>query len=251
MLLGGCLAIVGCASRITSLEVTPSPSGASAGPSSENVTAETAPPLTRPDGSEQPTGPAPQAAAPAEVPTSDLPWPSGTKVLQVGDSFAGALGIPLGKKLETVSVRSILVAKDASYLTDWAWDGNLQKQIWKFNPDLVLVTLGANELGISTPNDRAKTIQKIVAILANRPCVWVAIPLWNGPQNGLLEVIRQNVGHCVYLDTNALIDTSHMQRIKDGVHPTAAARDDWAELVLTWLKEHRAPTTERVWNVRP
>jgi hypothetical protein len=196
---------------------------------------------------------APEAApeAPLVEKSAPEPLPQGTKVLHVGDSFAGALGIPLGKKLEERGVRSILKTKDASYLTDWAWDGKLQTYVWKFNPDLVLVTLGGNELGIVAPEERAKTVRKVVSMLEGRPCVWIAIPLWNGPQNGLLDVIRQNVGPCLYLDTNGLMDTTHMPRVKDGVHPTPEARLAWAELVLAWLGDHRRPTAERVWTLVP
>src|SRR5690606_17807422 len=95
--------------------------------------------------------PADAAAAPANeqgTPGDPGPVPADTKVLHVGDSFAGALGKPLGTLLEEAGVRSVLKHTDSSYLTDWAWDGNLQKYLWKYNPDLVLVTLGANELEI-------------------------------------------------------------------------------------------------------
>lgn len=187
-------------------------------------------------------------AEPGLGPTLELP--QGTKVLHVGDSFAGALGIPLGKRLEAKGVRSVLKSTDASYLTDWAWNGDLQKQIWKYNPDLVLLTLGANELKITDPEARTKTVKKLVSLLGGRPCVWIAIPLWNGPENGLLEVIRENVAPCRFLDTNALMDTAHMARIQDGIHPTASAREAWADLVLDWLVTHREPNGDKPWALR-
>jgi lysophospholipase L1-like esterase len=182
---------------------------------------------------------------------ADVPqdFPQGSKVLQVGDSFAGALGVPLGRMLEARGVHSVLKARDASYLTDWAWDGELQKQIWKYNPDLVVITLGANELKISEPEARAKTVKKLVSILAGRPCVWIAIPLWDGPQNGLLDVIEKNLAPCIYLDTNALMDTAHMARIEDGIHPTASAREGWARVVIGWLEAHRKTSGPLAWSL--
>lgn len=170
--------------------------------------------------------------------------PAGSKILHVGDSFAGALGVPLGRLLEARGVRSVLKHTDASYLTDWAWDGQLQKYLWKYNPDLVLITLGANELEIQEPELRAKTVQKIVSVIGERPCVWIAIPLWAGPKNGLLDVIRDNVKPCVYLDTNQLIDVERMARIQDGIHPTQSARESWAKIVLEWLETHRVANAE-------
>jgi hypothetical protein len=175
--------------------------------------------------------------------------PPGTKILHVGDSFAGALGIPLGELFAAAGMRSVLKHTDSSYLTDWAWDGNLQKFVWKYNPDLVIVTLGANELEIADPELREKTVRKIVESIGGRPCVWVAIPLWDGPKNGLLDVIRKNSAPCTYLDTNTLIDTTQMARISDGIHPTTEARRAWAAEVLAWLRAHRRPIPERPWNI--
>lgn len=189
-------------------------------------------------------------STPSEPASSEpVPIPEGTKVLHVGDSFAGALGKPLGELMEAAGMRSVLKHTDASYLTDWAWDGNLQKYIWKYNPDLVLVTLGANELEIENPELREKTVRKIVEIIGDKPCVWVAIPLWDGPKNGLLDVIKKNSQPCHYMDTNALFEPTKMARIRDGIHPTTEARKTWAEGVFSWLREQRRPTPGRPWNI--
>lgn len=170
-------------------------------------------------------------------------------MLHVGDSFAGALGIPLGNSLKEANVRSVLKFTDATYLTTWAWGGDLQKYLWKYNPDLVIVTLGANELEITEPEQRARTVKKIVETIGDRPCVWVAIPLWNATHNGLMDVIEQNAEPCVFFDTNELMDAQNMPRISDGIHPTAEAREEWARFFLEWLKRHRQPTAERPWQL--
>ena len=183
----------------------------------------------------------------AEVP----PLPAGTKVLHIGDSFAGALGLPLGALFEAASVKSVLKHTDASYLTDWAWNGELQKYLWKYNPDLLIITLGANELAITEPEQREKTIKKITSIVGDRPCLWVAIPLWQGKHNGLMDVIQKNAGPCVYWDSNALLDVENMARISDGIHPTSEARAAWAQVVFDWLRQHRKVDSDRPWQLRP
>jgi hypothetical protein len=190
-------------------------------------------------------GPATEQAAP--LPEQALPPPVGTKVLHVGDSFAGALGIPLGKLLEDAGVKSILKHKDSSYLTTWAWEPDLEQEIWRYNPDLVVVTLGANELGIADPGQREKTVKKIVDTIGQRPCLWVAIPLWSERHNGLLEVIEKSAAPCVYYDTNREFDTAHMARIHDGIHPTNEARRQWAEAVFGYLLSHRQPRAGAPW----
>lgn len=189
----------------------------------------------------------PEAAPPAAPEPIRLPPPVGTKVLHVGDSFAGALGIPLGELLEGAGVRSILKHKDSSYLTTWAWEPELARELWHYNPDLVVITLGANELGIADPAQREKTVRKIVSTIGERPCLWVAIPLWSERHNGLLQVIEDSSAPCVFYDTNEELDTLKMERIHDGIHPTNAARREWAEAVFEYILAHRQPREGAPW----
>lgn len=205
-----------------------------------------APAQAQPRGAANPNDTAAGAGAPVR-----RPLPSESKVLHVGDSFAGALGIPLGRILEERGIKSVLKHTDASYLTDWAWDGSLQKYLWRYNPDLVIVTLGANELGIADPERRIKTLGKITETIGDRPCLWVGIPLWKGRQNGLMEVIREHAAPCVYWDSNQLLDVENMPRISDGIHPTSSARRDWAETLVEWLEVHVDSTPERPWSMTP
>jgi len=198
-----------------------------------------------------PDASASRVSSSGSAPSVVEPLPVGSKVLHIGDSFAGALGLALGKRLEERGVRSVLKHTDASYLTTWAWDDALGKYLWKYNPDLVLVTLGANELAIVEPEQRERAIKKIVETIGDRPCVWVGIPLWNGPQNGLLEVIRRASAPCRYMDTNALVDTEHMPRMSDGIHPTAAAREAWADVVVDWLARERRSNGPMPWSLEP
>ncbi len=252
-------ALLGCASMApagpeapTELAAVPTRSGEAAEVSSE--TEGSGPSASSPSEKKEVGLAAGEKKAPAAGPEAASPpkkLPEGTKVLHVGDSFAGALGLPLGKMLEEAGVKSVLKHTDSSYLTDWAWNGELQKMLWKYNPDLLIITLGANELAISEPAQREKTIKKIMSVVGDRPCLWVAIPLWDGKHNGLMDVIKDNVGSCVYWDSNRLIDVEHMPRISDGIHPTTEARAQWAKVVFNWLKEHRAPSSKEPWTLSP
>lgn len=185
--------------------------------------------------------------AKTESVSSSPALPAGTKVLHIGDSFAGALGLPLSVLFEQAGVKSVLKHTDASYLTDWAWNGELPKMLWKYNPDLLIITLGANELAIAEPEQRIKTIKKITSLVGDRPCVWVAIPLWQGKHNGLMDVIREHAAPCVYWDSNQLLDVEHMPRVADGIHPTSGARNEWAQVVFDWLKAHRSTNGGKPW----
>jgi lysophospholipase L1-like esterase len=174
--------------------------------------------------------------------------PQGTTVLHIGDSFAGALGLDLNRELKAAGVRSILKYQTSSYIPTWASGKELELYLANFNPDLVLVTLGANELEIPDPQERVRTIHKLVGRIGQRPCVWIGPPLWEGARPALLEVIRKECAPCLYLDSTAHLP--NLGRARDGIHPSGSARSEWAAFVVHWLGEHRDPSGARPWSLR-
>jgi len=177
------------------------------------------------------------------------PLPKGTTVLHIGDSFAGALGIELDKQLKAQGVRGILRYKTASYIPEWAYKGKVRQYVAQYKPDLVLITLGANELEIVKPEQRIHAIKKLVGELGGRPCVWVGVPLWSGAHNDLLDVIRDNAGPCRFLDSTRLFPD--MPRVHDHIHPTMNARHEWAKRVIQWLAGERVPDGDKPWALKP
>lgn len=182
--------------------------------------------------------------------TADAPAPAlppGTTVLHVGDSFAGALGIPLNKHLKEAGVRGVLKYRTASYIVDWAHQPALDTYLSQYHPDLVLITLGANELEIEQPERRIPAIRKIVDKVGDRPCVWVGVPLWSEEHNGLMDIVRDNAAPCRFMDSAALFPD--MPRAHDRIHPTMQAREDWAQRVVAWLARQRRPTETQAWEL--
>lgn len=173
--------------------------------------------------------------------------PRGTLVLHVGDSFAGALGVPLGQRLKARGLRSVLEFRTSSYVPTWASGTDLPSYVARYNPDLVIVTLGANEFEIPNPEQRAASVRKLVRVLGGRPCVWVSPPRWK-QDTGILAVIRANVQPCRYLDSDAIVHDVKRQR--DGIHPNEAGREAWADAVLAWLMRERRPDGARPWDFK-
>ena len=195
-----------------------------------------------------------EAASPPVVtkpiePREPPPLPVGTTVLHIGDSFAGALGLALSPKLKAMGIRSILKHKQSTYIPTWAWGKELTAYMWKYHPDLVLITLGANELLIVDPESRTSTIAKLNSQLRGRPCVWIGPPLWEGAKPDLLEVIRKSAPPCRYLDSTALVPD--LPRGSDKIHPTKRGRAIWADAVIRWLEEERVPNGETPWDLKP
>lgn len=191
--------------------------------------------------------PLPSDAAQAEdlvflVPSA---LPEGATVLHIGDSFAGALGRQLNRELARRGVRGVLEFKTGTYIATWASKRRLAAPLARYRPDLVLVTLGANELDIARPKSRAKVVRKLVAALGGRPCVWIAPPLWEGAKADVLHVIEENCAPCVYLDSTRLVPD--LERLPDRVHPSNAGRSRWAKAVIHWLDEHPIGDVEPRW----
>jgi lysophospholipase L1-like esterase len=197
-----------------------------------------------------PTNGAPSNAAVGAAPPASqaAALPKGTTVLHIGDSFAGALGLDLNRELKAAGVHSVLKYQTSSYIPGWASGKEIELYLANYNPDLVLVTLGANELQIPDPQERVRTIHKLVSRIGQRPCVWIGPPLWQGARPALLEVIRAECAPCLYLDSTAHLP--NLARARDGIHPSGPARTEWAALVVHWLSEHRDPNGTRPWSLR-
>lgn len=183
------------------------------------------------------------AASSASAPA---PLPGGTRVLHIGDSFAGALGYDLSRALKPHNVQTILRYEKSTYIPTWAWGKELPRYLADYQPGLVLVTLGGNELKIPDPQKRAATIQRLVSKLGNRPCVWIGIPLWEGADPTLMEVVRSNVAPCLYFDSAAQLPD--LERAGDGIHPSTAARARWARTVVEWLQRRVEPGAKWKWR---
>jgi lysophospholipase L1-like esterase len=117
----------------------------------------------------------------------------------------------------------------------------------RFNPDLVLITLGANEFELTAPDTRAHSVRKLVQHLGGRPCVWITPPRWK-PDSGILAVIEANSKPCRYLDSDTLVHD--LPRKPDHIHPSDAAREVWADAVLAWLARERKAQGTRPWELK-
>ena len=239
--------VLGCGSA-------PTPPPASA-PAARNDPAAFREPPQPPISEPEPTQPepshqsAPEPSTETAVPSA-APLPADTTVLVVGSSTAAALGHDLKRELGARGVRCILRNKDASYIPEWAGDRlRLRDYIREYNPDLVIVSLGGNEVAMPDPSVRAEPIRKIVEIIGNRPCVWVGTPRWKGlPHTGILDVIQQNIAPCLFVDSDLI--APNLIPWVDGIHPTIPERRRWARRMLQWLEYNRDPGGERPWDFK-
>ena len=148
----------------------------------------------------------------------------------------GTIADALHRELARRGVKGVLEFKTGTYIATWASKRRIAASLARHRPNLVLITLGANELDIAKPQSRVNVVRKLVAALGGRPCVWIAPPLWEGAKADVLRVIEANCAPCAYLDSTKLVPD--LERLPDKVHPSTAGRARWAMAVISWLYEH-------------
>ncbi len=205
-----------------------------------------------------PERPAPSGEGPAE-PSQPAgpppPLPKDTVVLHVGDSMADALGKSLKLELHKRGVKNVLEAKEATYIPQWAgFTMGFTGHLASHKPDLVIITLGGNEVAMPDPTVRAEPVRRMVKQVGDRPCIWIAAPLWKGaPNTGIMQVIKDNCAPCVFVDTNEYIASGalpDLERLGDKVHPTIPERRRWASFMIRWLLHNRDPNGKRPWDLK-
>jgi lysophospholipase L1-like esterase len=146
-------------------------------------------------------------------------------VVHTGDSMVGgglckALA-PRFKAEGTKFVRDVWESASISAFDD---SDRLPTLMKHHNPDLVLLTLGANDVFNDHPEYMAKHIESIVKKVGHRDCIWIGPPLWK-PDKGLVETIRKHAAPCRFYDSQHLV----LQRAGDGIHPTDKGGEAWAD----------------------
>jgi hypothetical protein len=170
---------------------------------------------------------------------TEPPSLSGKVVLHVGDSMVGG-SLGLTKALEARFTR-----EGATFLRDYkvsesilSYDKSLKLKelLAKHQPDIVIVTLGTNDVFVPFPSALAQNVKSIVARIGARECYWIGPPTWK-PDTGIVQVLRDNVAPCRFYDSSNL----KLQRAGDGIHPTDRGGADWARSFWTFFR----PTSTR------
>lgn len=164
------------------------------------------------------------------------PLPKGTAILHIGDSFVhGGFTQALRPKLEALGVRYEVHAEQSTNSLDWA--KRLPALVSSTQPDLVIVTLGGNEIASKHLDVQARAIRRIVETIGKRPCVWTTPPLWR-EEDGLFDTLQANLAPCRFFETDVIVGKP-IPRRGDKIHPTAEGGAMWAEAFFSWLERER------------
>lgn len=209
-------------------------------PVSVAATAASAPPLRSPPSPSvaasatplSPPPPAPTTAGPLQVTKngSSTSAANAERILHFGDSMVPLVGNFLKPMVHARGHRYVVETAICSKTVSWAQDGRLPLLIAKHDPDLILISLGSNELFETHLDEVAAATQKIVTEVQGRSCLWIGPPAW-AKDAGFIDTLKRNLGHCRYLDSIAL----KLPRGEDGRHPTWTGGYRWASAVWTEL----------------
>ncbi|MEO8875708.1 MAG: SGNH/GDSL hydrolase family protein, partial [Polyangiaceae bacterium] len=168
-------------------------------------------------------------ASNAEPPASttasadDIPIPK--VVLHTGDSMVGyyaGLEKGLGPHFEALGSKYVQDAITSAAIVTFDKNDHFAKMLASRDPDLVLITLGANDVFLPSPQRLAKNVANIAKKTEGRKCFWISPPLWK-KDTGIVDVIRQNCAPCVFFDSSTL----KLERRADGIHPDDKGGETW------------------------
>lgn len=149
------------------------------------------------------------------------------RILHVGDSMVPLVGNYLRPLVQRRGGKYYIDSVTSSSTLSWDNERRLQQAMYRYNPEVILISLGSNELFDREPKRRAPAIERLVADTRGRPCLWIGPPAWK-QDFGFTEVLKAHLGHCRYLDSTAL----KLPRMEDGRHPSWAGSHRWA--TVTW-----------------
>ena len=168
----------------------------------------------------------------------DKPAPpslAGKTVLHVGDSMVGGswgLTKALETKFTAEGAKFIRDYKVSESIVSYDHSPKLKDLIAKHKPDIVILTLGTNDVFVPYPAAMAGNIQNIVKRIGGRECYWMGPPTWKPDTTGIVTVIKDNVAPCKFYDSSSL----KLQRGGDGIHPTDRGGADWAASFWTFFR---------------
>ncbi len=196
---------------------------------SEPVRDAGAPPAPAATAESADNSPAIADAAVADAGAESAPTPAPAVVLHVGDSMVGGYG-GLSKALE-----ARFKPLGSKFVRDWTVSVSINtfdherhfvELLRQHKPDVVVLTLGANDVFVPYPKSIAVNVESIArkASGSGRRCYWITPPTWK-PDTGITAIIKESATGCHVFDSSQL----KLSRAGDGIHPTDRGGVEWVD----------------------
>ena len=179
----------------------------------------------------------------------------GKKVLHAGDSMVGGtfgLTRALEKKLTPEGAKLVRRTTVSESLNSFDRGPTLRDALHDEKPDIVVVTLGANDVLSPHPEIYGASVERIVKRIGDHECWWIgpprirtAVKTPSGKTSDILlsEVIKAHAGTCHFIDSTEV----KIDRASDGVHPSNVGGEAWLDAwwdEFVALPERSAAKTE-------
>lgn len=167
-------------------------------------------------------------------------------VLHVGDSFVGSgFAQSLKPRFEAAGAKYISIAQTSGYTTTLPRQISLESLMQTHKPALVILTIGANEMAMPSPEDHAHAAKNLTRIISQSPCIWALPPRWSDKETGFRQVMRREAPPCRVHDAEEIADK--IPRQADKIHPTAKGGQMWADHFWSWLMAGK-PEGAKPWD---
>jgi lysophospholipase L1-like esterase len=167
----------------------------------------------------------------------------GKTILHAGDSTVGGdagLTLALRKRFTELGVKRF--ASDtwvSTSLLTFAGQPRFAKVLARSQPDVVILTLGTNDVHVPAPDSLLPHVRSILKKIGNRECYWIGPLFIKKKDTGLVAMLRENVKPCVFFDSSEL----DVPRTHDRIHPTVAGGEVWAEAFWKVMAQARRNNT--------
>lgn len=153
-------------------------------------------------------------------------------ILFIGDSMLEGLSPRLAAYAKKNNHKLYSVIWYSSTTKIWGNCDTLKHFIKKFQPNYIVVSLGANELFVKNIiKNRGKYVDNMLRQIGDIDYVWIGPPNWK-EDTGINQLIENKVKPgTFFLSKNLKFD-----RAADGAHPTRASAIVWMDTVANWIK---------------
>ncbi len=163
-----------------------------------------------------------------------------SSVLHIGDSlvgFRGGLSKALEPRFHALNSRFTSDAWGGVGIAQFERSTRLEDALSHAHPDLVIVSLGMNNVEAPHPESLAFALHAIVRRIGARRCIFVGPPTTK-PDTGIVDVVRNNVQPCSFIDSRGIL----IERV-DGLHPSDVGGAAWADAIWERITESFEPST--------
>lgn len=157
------------------------------------------------------------------------------RVLLIGDSMTGWLGMRLQAYGDVNGFDVATVYWDGATVKKWADTPKLGELMEDYDPDVVFVSLGMNNLFERDPEQNLREdFNRIMNTIGDRYYIWIGPPNWPGKQGGevLVDWLEEVNGEGNFFDS---FDLDIERASRSNIHPTKQGSIFWMDTFLDWI----------------